>query len=76
MNMIEAVRLALAEVGDVTADELAAFVKARYGVTVEPRFVPVIKATLRDKERMAEALLKRVAEAAVVTPPNATTPAA
>ena len=34
MNMIEAIRLALAEVGDVTAEELVAFVKDRYGVTV------------------------------------------
>ena len=54
MNMIEAVRLALAELGNVKSEELAAFVKDRYGLTVQPRFVPVIKATLRDKQRMAE----------------------
>ena len=76
MDMIEAVRLALAEVGDVTAEELAAFVKDRYGVTVGPNFVPVIKATLRDKERMAVARQRRAAEAAVAIPVISTTPAA
>ena len=76
MNMIEAVRLALAELGNVKSEELAAFVKDRYGLTVQPRFVPVIKATLRDKERMAEAQQKRAAEAAINTAASTTTPAA
>ena len=63
MDKIEAVRLALAEVGDVTAEELVAFVKVRYGVTVEPKIVPIIKATLRDKERMEVARQRRAAVA-------------
>ena len=75
MDKIEAVRLALAEIGNVTAEELAAFVKARFGVTVGPRIVPIIKATLLDKERMAAAQQKRVAEAAAATPANSTTTA-
>jgi hypothetical protein len=53
MDKVEAVRLALAERGDLSAQELAAFVRARYGVDVDPRFVPVIKAMLRDKELLA-----------------------
>jgi hypothetical protein len=53
MDKVEAVRLALAERGDLSAQELAASVRARYGVDVDPRFVPVIKAILRDKEMLA-----------------------
>ena len=76
MNMIEAIRLGLAEIGDVTAEELAAFVKGRYGVTVAPRIVPIIKATLLDKERMMAARQSRASEAAVATPANSTVPGA
>ena len=70
MDKIEAVRLALAEVGDVTAEELAAFVKARYGVTVEPKIAPIIKATLRDKERMEVARQRRAAVAVTASVPS------
>jgi hypothetical protein len=76
MNIIEAIRLALAEVGDVTAEELVAFVKARYGVTVGPKIVPIIKATLLDKERMTASKQSRTAEAAMATTAICTTPAA
>ena len=70
MDKIEAVRLALAEVGNMTAEELSAFVKVRYGVTVEPKIVPIIKATLRDKERMAAAQQRRAAVAVAVSVPS------
>ena len=53
MDKVEAVRLALAERCDLSAQELAALVRARYGVELNPRFVPVIKAVLRDKEMLA-----------------------
>ena len=76
MNMIEAIRLALTEIGDVTAEELVAFVKARYGVTVGPKIVPIIKATLLDKERMTASRQSRSAEAAIKTAENTTTSAA
>jgi hypothetical protein len=49
MDQTEALRRALAELGDVSAEELAAFVQKNYGVTVRPQFVPVLKATLKDK---------------------------
>jgi hypothetical protein len=74
MNMIEAVRLALVEIGDVTAEELVAFVKMRYSVTVGPRLVPIIKATLLDKERTAASKQRRTAEAAVAISAISTTP--
>jgi hypothetical protein len=34
MNQAEAVRRAMVELGDVSAEELAAHMRARYGVTV------------------------------------------
>jgi hypothetical protein len=55
MEKVEAVRLALAERGDLPCEELAAFVQARFGVKVEPRLLPVIKAMLRDREALAAA---------------------
>ena len=54
MNQAEAVRRAMVELGDVPAEELAAFIGTKYGVTVRPQFVPVLKATLKDKEILAE----------------------
>ena len=69
MDKIEAVRLALAELGDVTAEELVAFVKVRYSVAVQTNIVPIIKATLRDKERMEMARQKRATVAVTVPVP-------
>jgi hypothetical protein len=31
---------------------LSSFIQEKYGVMIDPRFVPVIRATLQDKERM------------------------
>jgi hypothetical protein len=66
MNQAEALRLAMAELGDVSAEELAAFVQTNYGVTIRPQFVPVLKATLKDKEILAE--WRRKSEASKPTP--------
>ncbi len=63
MNQAEALRRAMAELGDVSAEELAAFVRRAYGVTVRPQFVPVLKATLKDKENLAEWRRKTAAAA-------------
>jgi hypothetical protein len=54
MNQAEALRLAMMELGDASAEELAAHISTKYGVTVRPQFVPVLKATLKDKENLAE----------------------
>ena len=71
MDMVEAVRLALQEVGDVGAQELVEFIKDRFAVTVAPKMVPLIKATLLDKERLKASRQRRAAETAAVsgTPP-------
>ena len=50
MDKVEAVRLALAEVGDVPAAELVAFVERVYGVRIDARFLPVIKASIRGQD--------------------------
>jgi hypothetical protein len=51
----EAVRVALAELGDAPAPEVAAFIERKYGVRIDPRFLPVFKATLRAREHLEEA---------------------
>jgi hypothetical protein len=76
MHKTEAVRLALAELGDAPAEELAAFVRSRYGVEVPASLVPVIKATLRDKELLERARAVRAAEAAAAPPAGEPRPAA
>ena len=72
MDQVEIVRVALAEVGDLPADEMAAFAQTRFGVKLNPRIVPVLKAILQDRERMAAAravreAATRAAEASQIT---------
>ena len=71
ISMEEAVRLALAELGDAANAELAAFVGERFGLKVEPRFVPVLKATLlvrRQREHFRARARGLAAEPQLVTP--------
>ena len=51
MKLIEFFRLALAEIGDVSAAELSAHLEKKHGVKIEPAFIPLFKATLQDLER-------------------------
>lgn len=53
MSQIEAFRLAIAQIGDAPSADLSSFIQDKYGVRIDPRFVPVIRATLQDKEKMA-----------------------
>ncbi len=59
----EAMRHALAELGDAPAAELAAFLQRRFGLKVDARFVPVLKASARGLEQLAQAM--RAAKEAV-----------
>ena len=52
MKPMELFRNAVAEVGDVSAAELSAHLEKKHGVKIEPAFIPVFKATLRDFEKM------------------------
>ena len=59
MSPVEAVQQALSQVGNATTEELVVFVKERFGVSVQPRMVPIIREMVKDKERRAEALRSR-----------------
>jgi hypothetical protein len=63
MTMVEAARHALAELGDVSNEELAAFVAKTYGLTIRAGIMPVVRAAVKDKENL-EARRRRAAEAA------------
>lgn len=68
MDRIEMVQLAMRELGDAANDSLAAFVLKRFGVRIEARFMPLFRASIRDKQRMDAA---RQAARAVTRPPAA-----
>jgi hypothetical protein len=59
LSPVEAVEQALSHLGTVPAEELTAFIQERFGVAVNPRFVPIIREMLKDKARRAEALRNR-----------------
>jgi hypothetical protein len=63
MDRVEAVRVALGELGEATSEEVAAFVLARYGVKVDARIVPVIREMVRQEERRAAFYRERAAAA-------------
>jgi len=50
MSKIEAIRRTLLEIGDAAPEQLAAHMQSSYGVRIDPRYIPVLKATLRDKD--------------------------
>jgi hypothetical protein len=52
---LEAVRLALAELGDAPHQELAAFVYERFRVRIPPQFIPIAKASLQGLEHLQAA---------------------
>ena len=54
MNQVEAVRRALLELGNVSHQELADFIAVNYGVTLKPQIIPILKATIKDEEILAE----------------------
>jgi hypothetical protein len=68
MTPPEAVRLALAEAGDVPDAELAAAV-GRYGVRTPPAYVPVAKAQLRGLQALEESR-KKARELLASSPPE------
>ena len=51
MKPLELFRLAVGEIGYVSAAELSAHLEKKHGVKIEPAFIPLFKATLQDWER-------------------------
>ena len=43
MTMVEAVRQALSALGDVSNEELAAYIKTTFGITIRLNFLPVMR---------------------------------
>jgi hypothetical protein len=67
------VRIALKALGSASPAELSRFVEQQYGVRIEPKFIPLYKASIRDKVRLEAA---RQAARAVVEQPKGESPAA
>ena len=54
MDKLELFRRAVADIGNVSAVELSAHLEKKYGVKIEPAFIPIFKATLLDLERRSK----------------------
>jgi hypothetical protein len=52
IDKLEIVRMALRELGETSAQELSAFIDERFNVKIEPKYIPLFKASIRDKDRM------------------------
>ncbi len=52
MSRTKLFRLALAEFPDAPAAELLSFIQEKYGVRIDPRFIPVLRASLQDLEKL------------------------
>ena len=72
MEKLEMVQIALRELGDVQAEAITAFVDEKFQTRIEPRFIPLFKASIRERAR-AEAL--RQAARAAAEQMKAVTPA-
>jgi hypothetical protein len=55
VDKLELVQMALREIGDASAQELASFIEKKHGVRMEPKFIPLYKACIRDKWRLEAA---------------------
>lgn len=73
MDTVELVRVALQELGDASGQELSTFIEKRHGVKIEPRFIPMFKASIRAKDRLE---VDRQAARAIVEQAKSETPAA
>jgi hypothetical protein len=52
MTKMDAFRLAVAEIGDGSAEELSSFIQQKYNVLIEPKQIVVYRATWLDFQRM------------------------
>lgn len=64
MDKLELVQIALRELGDVSAQKLSSLIEKKHGVKIEPKFIPIFKASLRDGLRLEPA--RQAARAAAV----------
>ena len=52
MSKMDAFRLAIAEIGDGSAEELSSFIQQKYNVMIEPKQMVVFRATWLNFQRM------------------------
>ena len=52
MTNVDMVNTAIQKLGDVSSAELADFVKKTFGVNISPKFIPIYRESIRDKERL------------------------
>jgi predicted SprT family Zn-dependent metalloprotease len=52
MKKLDLFRQAVAEIGDAPAEKLSTFIRHRFGVTIEPRYIPIFRASLQDTGRI------------------------
>lgn len=61
VDRMEAFRTIIAEVGEVSAEQLCALMEQRFGIKMLPQFIPVFRACLREKEKASAHSFKPVA---------------
>jgi hypothetical protein len=64
MTKVDMMREAMKELGEAPAEALAGYIENKYGVKIDPRFVPVLKASVRERE-MLEAFRQKMKETTV-----------
>ena len=69
MEKLEAYRKAVAELGNVSAEELSRYIEEKYGVQIAPNFMPLYRASLQEWEKMNRQ--RQVAKVAVAATANA-----
>ena len=65
--MVDAVRVALKELGEVSDEDLVAHVRQAFGLRLRANFIPVLRAAVKDKENL-EAWRRRAEERAKSAP--------
>jgi predicted kinase len=64
VTLADALQWTLQELGEAPPETLTAHMKARYGVHVKPQFLVILRASLRDKEKLDQARQAAAAAAA------------
>jgi hypothetical protein len=50
MDKLELVKVAMRELGNVSAQDLSSFIAKTHGVMIEPKYIPMFRASVRRKE--------------------------
>ena len=50
MTKVDMMREVMKELGDAPAEALAGYIENKHGVKIDPKFVPILKASVRERE--------------------------